>query len=271
MTSQKQRGAAPVTTQFQWFVLFLAVLFTCYRFISATVAPDSAYIPDEILLAVMLALIGYLWVTQARALSRLSKSEAALQDSHVGVLAALVEVVEAKDPYTRGHSDQVKRLSVELAKTLGLSDASVNVVSRAAALHDLGKLETPDAILHKQEPLTAEEWEILRKHPARVATILSSLDFLREEVRIAVLHHERFDGSGYGVGLKGTEIPVESSIIAVADMFDAMNSDRPYRPRLPKEKILAELEKTRGVQHPAAIVDAFVKVLAEQPELWIRT
>ncbi len=260
-----------VTAQFQWFILVLAASFTCYRLVSAAVAPDAAYVPDEVLLAVMLVLLVYLWVQQARTLSRLSKSEAALRDSHVGMLTALVEAVEAKDPYTRGHSEQVRRLSVELAKMLGLSSTSVNVVSRAAALHDLGKIETPDAILHKNGPLTSEEWEILKKHPARTATILSSLDFLRDEVRAAVLHHERYDGAGYGVGLKGSQIPIEASIIAVADMFDAMNSDRPYRTKLPRATILAELEKTRGFQHPPAVIDAFLKVLESRPELWIRT
>lgn len=270
MASPKQTGARAVTVHFEWFVLLLAAFFTGYRLFCAAFAPEAHYIPDELLLAVMLFLLGYLWATQARALARLAKSEAALQDSHVGMLAALVEAMEAKDPYTRGHSEQVRRLSVELAKEVGLNTASVNVVSRAAALHDLGKIETPDAILHKNGPLTPEEWEILKKHPARTATILSSLDFLREEVRAAVLHHERYDGAGYGVGLKGDQIPIESSIIAVADMFDAMNSDRPYRTKLPRETILAELQKTRGVQHPAAVVDAFLKVLGDRPELWVR-
>ncbi len=270
MTAPKHSGSRPVTDHFKWFVLLIAAFFAGYRLISALVEHDAAVVPDSVLLAVMLVLIGYLWVTQAQALARLSRSEAALRNSHVGMLTALVAAVEAKDPYTRGHSEQVKRLSVELAKSMGLNDASVEVVSRAAALHDLGKIETPDDILHKKEKLTAEEWDILKKHPARTATILSSLDFLRDEVRVAVLHHERYDGGGYGVGLKGPEIPVESSIIGVADMFDAMNSDRPYRPRLPREAILAELRKSRGIQHPAPVVDAFLKVLADRPELWIR-
>jgi putative nucleotidyltransferase with HDIG domain len=270
MTAQKQGRARPVTAQFEWFILLLAAGFAIYRLVAATVAPEAAYIPDEILLAVMLFLLVYLWIAQARAVARLSKSEKALRDSHVGMLAALIEAVEAKDPYTRGHSEQVRRLSVELARKLGCSPATVAVVSRAAALHDLGKIETPDAILHKQEPLTPAEWQVLKKHPARTATILSSLDFLREEVRAAVFHHERYDGAGYGVGLKGAQIPIESSIIGVADMFDAMNSDRPYRAHLPRETIIAEMQKSRGVQHPPQVVEAFLAVLDEHPELWIR-
>ena len=270
MAPQKQTAARAVTVHFEWFVLLFAAFLTGYRLYCAMFAPEAHYIPDEVLLSVMLFLLGYLWITQTRALARLAKSEAALQESHVGMLGALVEAMEAKDPYTRGHSEQVRRLSVEVAKEVGLAPATVNVVSRAAALHDLGKIETPDAILHKNGPLTREEWEILKKHPARTATILSSLDFLREEVRAAVLHHERYDGAGYGVGLKGDQIPIESSIISVADMFDAMNSDRPCRTKMPRETILAELEKTRGVQHPPVVVDALVKVLGERPELWVR-
>jgi HD-GYP domain-containing protein (c-di-GMP phosphodiesterase class II) len=271
MTKQETPDATPVTPQFQWFVLLLAVSLTGYRLLQAALVPEAALVPDEVLITIMLFLVGYLWIKQSQALYRLSKSEAALHESQVGVLTALVEAVEAKDPYTRGHSDQVRRLSVELAKKMGLTAAVVAVVSRAAALHDLGKIETPDAILHKQTALTREEWEVLKKHPARTATILASLGFLRDEARVAVLHHERYDGGGYATGIKGEQIPIESSIISVADTFDAMNSDRPYRPRLPRETILAELKKTRGAHHPATVVDAFVQVLAEHPELWNRT
>ena len=270
MTLQGHWTARGVTDQFERFAFFLAVSFASYRLLFALFAPKAWHIPDGFLLSVMLGLATYLWIAQSQAASRLAKSEAALRQAQIGVLAALVAAMEAKDEYTRGHSEQVRRLSVELGKRLALDEARLEVLSRAAVLHDLGKIETPDAILHKKEVLTDGEWQILRKHPARTATILSSLEFLGEEIRLAALHHERWDGAGYGVGLKGQDIPIESSILAVTDTFDAMNSDRPYRTRLPREKILGELEKSRGVQHPAAVVDAFVKLLQERPELWIR-
>ena len=271
MSAVIRGGNDVLVSQFERFVLFLAASFTCYRLLFAVVGDNSSPIPDEILLAVLLAVVGYLWATQLRALSRLVKSEAALRDMQTGVLAALVQAVEAKDIYTRGHSEQVRRLSVELAKKMKLDEDRVQVIGRAAVLHDLGKIETPDALLHKTTPLSNEEWEILRLHPSRTASILSSLEFLQEETRIAAFHHERCDGSGYSVGLKADAIPIESSIIAISDAFDAMNSNRPYRSRLPREKILEELTKGRDVQHPSAVVDAFIGLLKEKPELWIRT
>ena len=243
MTEKRQSEGNKDTPQFLRFALLIAISFTVYRLLFSLFAPDAWHIPDQVLLAIMLAVVGHLWTTQSRALTRLLKSEAALKNAQVGMLAALVEAVEAKDHYTRGHSEQVRRVSVELAKKLGLKKDRIDVVSRAAILHDLGKIETPDSILHKAGPLTQEEWQILKKHPERTATILSSLDFLSEEVQVAVLHQERFDGEGYGARLKESEIPLESSIIGVADMFDAMNSDRPYRPKLSRETVLEELQK----------------------------
>lgn len=270
MKEKKQPEGRGVTPQFKRFVFLLLVSFTCYRLLFALFAPNVWHIPDEVLLVGMVCLATYLWAAQAQALARLSKSESALRDAHIEMLAALVQAVEARDPYTRGHSEQVRRLSVELAKRLELSEERVAVVSRAAILHDLGKLETPDAILHKVGPLTHEEWQVLKKHPGRTATILSPLCFLAEEVRVAVFHHERCDGEGYGAGLKESEIPIEASIIGVADMFDAMNSDRPYRPRMPRETILGELRKGRGIQHPAVVVDRFLELLAQHPEMWVQ-
>lgn len=270
VNGQKLKAPHRPLAQFQRFGLALAASFTAYRLIFAVFAPSAWHIPDEILLAVMLIVMGYLWMAQTRALASLSKSEAALKEAHVGVLAALVAAVEAKDEYTRGHSEQVKRVAVALARKLDLPEDEIEVVARAAALHDLGKIETPDALLNKQAPLTPDEREVLQKHPARTAAILSSLDFLRRESRAALCHHERFDGTGYGIGLSRDDIPLESSIIGVADMFDAMNSDRPYRRRMPREKIITELQKSRDAQHPAAVIDAFLKLLSERPEIWIR-
>lgn len=270
MAARKQTGAQGISDQFKRFVLVLTISFACYRLFFALVAPEALHIPDELLLSVMLLLIAYLWSVQTRTLNRLHISETKLQEAQVGILAALVAAVEAKDPYTRGHSEHVQRLAVELAERLKLDEEHVQVVSRAAVLHDIGKIETPDAILRKNLPLSDEEWQVLKKHPARTASILSSLDFLGDEIRAAVFHHERVDGAGYGVGLKGPSIPLESSIIAVADTFDAMNSDRPYRKRLPRATILEELRLSRGVQHPETVVDAFIEMISERPEMWVR-
>ena len=270
MAQDKQLATSGVTLQFKRFMALVAVSFALYRLLFALFAPDAWHIPDQVLLGVMVGLVGYLWLGETRLLSQLSKANKSLRDAHVGTLAALVAAVEAKDPYTRGHSEQVRRLSVALAEEMGINAERIAVVSRAAVLHDVGKLETPDAILHKADPLTQDEWRILKRHPERTAAILSSIDFLAQELRIALFHHERPDGKGYAAGLTGSAIPIEASIIAVADTFDAMNSDRPYRPKLARDKILEELRKSRDVQHPGAVLDAFQAILAHRPELWIR-
>jgi len=246
------------------------VAFAVFRLGYALFGIELQPVPDELLLSITLGLVAYLWVRQMKMFQDLDRSATALQDSHVKTISALVKTVEAKDAYTQGHSDRVRDVAVEIGKKMGLDVQSLAVVSRAAMLHDIGKLGIQDAILHKKEPLTDTEWQILRDHPRRTDEILSTLGFLDRESRIALLHHERWDGKGYAVGLKNHEIPVESCILAVADCFDAMNSRRPYRERLPRETVMAELDKGRGSQHRPAVVDALFDVLREQPEMWAR-
>ena len=270
MSDRAAYGLQEISVQFKRFVFHLTILFVIYRLAVGWLAPTTWHLPDTLVLSIMVLLLGYLWAGEGRTRAQLAEAQQRLHEAEMGTLAALVQAVEAKDPYTRGHSEQVRRLAVALAGRLGMDARRVGVVSRAAVLHDIGKLETPDAILHKSAPLSADDWETMKKHPTRTATILESLEFLAEELRIATLHHERYDGSGYAVGLRGDAIPVEAAIIAVADAFDAMNSDRPYRKRLSRERILQELQKGRGLHYPPALVDAFVTLLSERPELWMR-
>jgi HD-GYP domain-containing protein (c-di-GMP phosphodiesterase class II) len=257
-----------VSAEFERFVLVLVASLALYRIVPSLFAPGMEHIPDAVLLSVTLFVVGYLWLRRTSALSDLLDAQNSLRDAHVGAVGALVHALEAKDEYTQGHSERVRCLSVVLAGKLGLDEERVGVVSRAAALHDLGKLAVPDAILHKKEPLTPDEQAILENHPRRTADILSTLGFLEKESRVALLHHERHDGSGYCMGLKGDEIPLEVAIIAIVDMFDAMNSRRPYRDRLPAEKIRAELKQVRGIKHSPAVVDALLELLAAHPDLW---
>jgi HD-GYP domain-containing protein (c-di-GMP phosphodiesterase class II) len=267
MNAQARRWKG-VSAEFERFVLIIILAFSCYRLTSVIFVPAPEQIPDELLLSITLFLIGYLWIRRSKSLADLVVAQNLLRDAHMGAIGALVEALEAKDEYIRGHSERVRYLSVELAKKLRLSEESIGVVSRSAILHDIGKLGVPDAILHKRDSLTRHEVAILEAHPRRTAEILSALGFLGEESRVALLYHERYNGSGYCMGLKGDEIPLESSIIAVVDAFDAMNSRRPYRHRLSPEEILAELKKGRGIEHNPVVVDAFLKLLAERPEVW---
>lgn len=263
-----QRKQREPTKQFERFVVYLIAALACFRLALSVAVPHADFIPDEIMISLTLALVAYLWWRQSKTLDELFETNVKLEDSHVGTIAALVKTVEAKDTYTRGHSERVQRVSVATARRLGLSTEDVEVVSRAAILHDIGKLGIEDAILHKQAPLTQMELGVLRDHPQRTSEILASLGFLEKESRVASLHHERYDGKGYGFQLKGKEIPIEARIIAAADAFDAMNSDRPYRTRLAREDILSELRKSSGSQHSPEVIEALLLLLDEQPSLW---
>lgn len=259
-----------VSGEFERFAFTLIAAFACYRFIPAIISPQTAHIPDELLLSIVLFVIGYMWMRRITAMSEIIDAQESLRDMRVGAIAALVHALEAKDEYTKGHSERVRHLSVELAQKIGLGAEQVGVLSRAAVLHDIGKLGVPDAVLHKESALTPEEKSLIENHPVRSAEILSTLGFLETESRVALLHHERLDGSGYCKGLKGDEIPIEAAIIGLVDTFDAMNTHRPYRGRLSERMIREELMRCRGVQHDAALVDAFLEVLAERPALWVR-
>jgi HD-GYP domain-containing protein (c-di-GMP phosphodiesterase class II) len=147
-------------------------------------------------------------------------------------LLGLANALEAKDAYTSGHSSRVSRLSRELALGAGLSRPASDTVAQAGLLHDLGKIGIPEAILRKPGALTPDEWEIMRRHPITSAQIVAPLEFFDQGAVILRHHHERYDGSGYPDGLRGEMIPIGARILAIADVYDALTSDRPYRNRL---------------------------------------
>jgi HD-GYP domain-containing protein (c-di-GMP phosphodiesterase class II) len=260
-----------VSGQFQSFVLSLVGAFAFFRLFTTWFTHGDAPVSDGFLLAVTLALVGYLWLCQSGTLHELGIAQAQLISSQVSVIGTLVKTIEAKDPYTRGHSEEVARLSVELARTLQLPDDSIAVVNRAGVLHDIGKLGIADDILHKDGPLSDAEWQVMKDHVRRASDILSTLSFLERESRIALLHHERYDGRGYGLGLKADEIPIEAYIIAIADGFDAMNAERPYRGRIPRAQVISEITKGRATQYHPRVADAFLTLLDDRPELWARS
>ncbi len=144
-------------------------------------------------------------------------------------LLGLANALEAKDAYTRGHSTRVAGLARQIALRLGLPAQSAEIIAQAALLHDLGKIGVPERILRKPSALTPEEWEIMRRHPVTGAQIVAPLEFFDEGAIILRHHHERLDGSGYPDGLTGDMIPLGARIVAVADVYDALTSDRPYR------------------------------------------
>lgn len=173
-------------------------------------------------------------------------------------LEGLANALEAKDPYTRGHSERVAALSRRLAQELGLDAAEVETVAQAGLLHDLGKIGVPEAVLGKAGPLGDPEWELMRRHPLIGAQIVAPFEFLASAAVIVRHHHERWDGSGYPDGLAGEAIPLGARIVAVADVWDALTSARPYRPALPRETALAWLAAHAGHTLDPAVVRALV-------------
>jgi len=188
----------------------------------------------------------------------------------LSAIYALVSTVEAKDPYTYGHSRKVNTYAVALAEAIGLLPEDVSRVSTAALLHDIGKIGISDKVLNKKGKLSTEDWEAIKSHPKLGATIVGNVPNLVPCVSTILHHHERWDGSGYPEGLKGEEISIESRILAIADSFEAMSAARPYRPALCAEKVLEELRNGAGSQFDPELVNIFIDLIKagfpESPE-----
>jgi putative two-component system response regulator len=163
------------------------------------------------------------------------------RDSAEAVVFALARAVEAKSPYTHGHSERVTRLALGLAAALGLPPEAAEVLRKGGLLHDIGKISVPDAILNKPGKLTSEEYDIIKSHAAQGAHIVEPLTSVRDAVPLIRWHHERLDGKGYPDGLSGEAIPLLVRILSVADIYDSLSSDRPYRPPLPHDVCLQML------------------------------
>jgi putative nucleotidyltransferase with HDIG domain len=187
-----------------------------------------------------------------------SLNRARLFDS---IIQTLIDLIDAKDKYTRSHTEHVKALSIEMVKAMGLHDTDIKRVEYAAAIHDIGKIATPGEILNKNGSLTDEEWVIMKQHahlPEKI-TRVHFPPFLADVPRLAAMHHERVDGKGYPSGLSGTDLPLIPRILAVADTFDAMTSDRPYRSAMSLEEAISVLESVKGTQLDPKIVELFIR------------
>jgi HD-GYP domain-containing protein (c-di-GMP phosphodiesterase class II) len=183
--------------------------------------------------------------------------------------AALIESVEAKDPYTRGHSERVHHISMEIGRALALSDAELDDLYWGALLHDVGKIGIPDAILCKPARLTRDEYTFIMVHPERSYEILRHIDRFEGAVPGARHHQEKFDGTGYPHGLRGTAIPLNARIIAVADTYDSITSSRAYRAGRSHEVAIREMQRVAGLQLDPQIVAVFMKICETEPE-WMQ-
>jgi len=175
-------------------------------------------------------------------------------------LYAFVEAIEARDPYTKQHSSRVTEFAVSIGKAMGCSEEQIDLLTFSGHLHDIGKLAIPDSILLKPGPLTTMEFKAIKKHPVVGANIVGRLGLLTGEQRIILHHHERWNGNGYPVGLKGESIPFLSRILAVADVYDAMASDRAYRKRLADEVVIETIREGAGVDFDGEVVETFLSL-----------
>uniref|UniRef100_A0A7C4W1S5 HD-GYP domain-containing protein n=1 Tax=Fervidobacterium thailandense TaxID=1008305 RepID=A0A7C4W1S5_9BACT len=177
------------------------------------------------------------------------------------MILTMIRILEYHDKYTKGHSKNVATIASLLAERLGLSDEMIKKAYWASLLHDIGKIVIPSQILNKEGKLTIEEFEVIKKHPVYGHDFLTTSEDLKELAKYVLHHHERWDGKGYPMGLSGEDIPLISRIIAVADAYDAMRSDRPYRKGLPIDVIRNEIIEHSSMQFDPEIAKLFVKMI----------
>jgi putative nucleotidyltransferase with HDIG domain len=191
---------------------------------------------------------------------------AELQEMNWGALQALARAVDAKSAWTAGHSERVAELALKMGKSLNLNSNSIENLQRAAFLHDIGKIGVPLAVLDKPSKLSDEEFHLIKRHPGLGAKIIQPINAFRKITPMIAQHHERFDGKGYPVGLAGEEIHQGARILAVADVYDALSSDRPYRKGMVIEAALELIQKEAGGQFDPVMVKALLKVIAEEQQ-----
>lgn len=192
--------------------------------------------------------------------SRLRQAMTDLERSYDITLQAFGDTLRLKHSETEAHARRVTAYTISIARVMGLSAAEIRVIARGAFLHDVGKLAVPDAILLKPGALTREEMEIMRSHCSRGREVTVGIPFLKEPAEIVYSHHENYDGSGYPRGLRGDEIPLGARIVSLANAFDAITSDQPYRPARPFSAAIAEIERCAGSQFDPEIVKIVLKI-----------
>jgi HD-GYP domain-containing protein (c-di-GMP phosphodiesterase class II) len=197
----------------------------------------------------------------------LLKKASQLEEAYVSMVRVIAASLDARDPYTMGHSTRVAKMACALGSRLGMGEADLIDLERAAIFHDLGKIKMPDNVLHKEEFLSSAEEEKMRNHPAHAEEILRNAPFLHKYIEVVRGCHEWYNGDGYPDGIKGDEIPLHAQLIALADAFDAMTTDRPYREALSTEEAVDEILQFRGTQFSPELADAFAKMVREMPPM----
>ena len=209
-----------------------------------------------------------LGITRLNRFHKLSEERSNLEQAHAELKAAYEATIEGwsramdlRDRETEGHTQRVTQLTLKLAEAAGMEYNELVHIRRGALLHDMGKLGVPDAILLKPDKLTDDEWAFMRRHPQLAYDMLHPIEYLRPALDIPFCHHEKWDGSGYPRKLKGNEIPLAARIFAIVDVWDAVTSDRPYRPAWQKEVALLYLQEQSGKHFDPQVVELFFKII----------
>jgi putative two-component system response regulator len=193
--------------------------------------------------------------------AKLREANAQLLNAYEATIEGLSHALDLRDRETEGHSRRVTEVTIRLAQALNIGDDEITHIRRGALLHDIGKIGIPDSILHKPDKLTEEEWVIMRRHPQFAHDMLSPIEYLRPALVIPYNHHEKWDGTGYPRGLKSEEIPMSARLFAIADVWDALTSNRPYRNAWTKEQARAYIHEQSGKHFDPAVVDLFFRVI----------
>jgi len=191
--------------------------------------------------------------------SKLREALLVLKKTHLDSVKVLAGAIDAKDPYTRGHSDRVRKMSMRIGMKLSFNEERLENLVFGALLHDIGKIGIRDEVLQKKGQLTPEEYQYVQQHPLIGVKIIEGIDFFKDKISMIRNHHEHFDGNGYPDGLMGDTIPLEARIIAVPDAFDTMTSLRPHRKAIPIDEVIEEMGKGKGRQFDPQILEIFLR------------
>lgn len=250
-----------------WDIKKLFLNYLAGASIAALLAPGADTNNDQVALRlfVIIPVMAVLYLTYRQSASQIDEMQSrldAIERVHLSTIKAFAMAIDAKDQVTHGHIQRVQQYTMEVARFLGVTDdRQLKAIEAAALLHDTGKLAVPEYILNKPGPLTPAEFEKMKEHAAVGANILKSIDFPYPVAPIVKHHHENWDGRGYPDGIKGQEIPLGARILSVVDCYDALTSDRPYRPRMTRQQAEQILADRRGSMYDPWVVDGFLKIL----------
>jgi putative nucleotidyltransferase with HDIG domain len=224
-------------------------------------AAQGPFKPAELQMVEEMVALAAMAVEQATLFDRVRSYAEEVEAGYDSTLKVLTAALDTKDSVTQGHSERVARLTIKLAREVGVPNEQLVDIERGALLHDIGKIGVPDHVLHKPDSLDEQDWEVMQKHPLMAGLMISKVGFLEGALPIILYHHERYDGAGYPFGLEDKAIPLAARIFTIVDAFDAMTSDRPYRRAMPVEDALAEILRHAGTQFDPEIVEAFTRVV----------